>query len=112
MPTKAVGKQVGISTKRLRPLLESIRGMQVQEALEALRFQPGPTAATIAGVLRSAAANAENNDSLDPTHLTVVRAYADQALVLRRFRAKARGRVGRLRRPASHVTIVVDEHAH
>ncbi len=112
MPTKAVGKQVGISTKRLRPLLKSIRGMQVQEAMAALRFQPGPTAATIAGVLRSAAANAENNDSLDPTHLTVVGAYADQALVLRRFRAKSRGRVGRLRRPASHVTIVVDEHAH
>jgi large subunit ribosomal protein L22 len=112
MPTKAVGKQVGISSKRLRPLLVAIRGMHVQAALDSLRFQPGPTAATVAAILKSAAANAENNDAKDPTHLTVVRAYADKAVVLRRFRAKSRGRVGHVRRPASHVTIVVDEHKH
>ncbi|MEX2599154.1 MAG: 50S ribosomal protein L22 [Dehalococcoidia bacterium] len=109
MPVKAVGKQVGISSKRVRPLLEALRGKPVQEALDGLRFTPGPTAECVAGILRSAAANAENNNSLDPDRLVVVKAYADQAVSLRRFRARARGRVGKVSRPASHITIVVDE---
>ena len=109
MPVKAVGKQVGISTKRLRPVLRALRGMQVQDALEALRFQPGPTAERVSALLRSASANAENNNAMDPTRLTVVQAFADQAVSMRRFRARSRGRVGRVRRRASHITIVVDE---
>ena len=108
MPVKAVGKQVGISPKRLRLVLEALRGMTVQDAVEALRFQPGPTAETVAAVLRSAAANAENNNGLDPSRLKVVRAFADQAVAMRRFRARSRGRVGHVRRQASHITIVVD----
>ena len=83
--------------------------LQNPEALDALRFQPGPTAERVAAVLKSAAANGENNHALDPTRLRVVRAYADQAVELRRFRARSRGRVGHVRRPASHITIVVDE---
>ena len=109
MAVKAVGKQVGISAKRLRPLLNALRGRQVQEALETLRFQPGPTAESVAAVLRSAAANAENNNRLDPTRLRIVGAFADQAVRLRRFRARSRGRSGRVMRPASHITILVDE---
>ena len=109
MPVKAVGRQVGISTKRLRPVLRALRGMQVQDAIEALRFQPGPTAERVSAVLRSAAANAENNNAMDPSRLTVVQAFADQAVSLRRFRARSRGRVGQVRRPASHITIVVDD---
>ena len=108
MAVRAVGKQVGISAKRLRPLLDALRGKPVQEALEALRFQPGPTAESVAAVLRSAAANAENNGGLDPTRLRVAGAFADQAVRLRRFRARARGRSGRVMRPASHITILVD----
>jgi large subunit ribosomal protein L22 len=109
MPTKAVGRQVGISPKRVRLVLDALRGMPVQQAIEALRFRPGPTAEKIAEVLRSAAANAENNDSLDPTRLKVVEAYADMAVSMRRFRPRSRGRVGHVRRRASHITIVVDE---
>lgn len=109
MPVKAMGKQIGISTKRVRPLLNALRGKPVQEALAGLQYTPGPTAECVAAILRSAAANAENNDSLDPTRLVVVKAYADQAVSLRRFRARSRGRVGKVSRPASHITIVVDE---
>ena len=109
MAVKAVGKQVGISAKRLRPVLNALRGKPVQEALETLRFAPGPTAASVAAVLRSAAANAENNNQLDPTRLRIVGAFADQAVRLRRFRARSRGRVGKVRRQASHITIVVDD---
>ena len=111
MPVKAMGKQIGISTKRVRPLLNALKGKRVQEALAKLQFTPGPTAECVAGILRSAAANAENNDSLDPTRLVVVKAYADQAVALRRFRARSRGRVGKVSRQASHITIIVDEQA-
>lgn len=110
MPVKAVGKQVGISPKRIRLVLRAIQGMQVNDAVEALRFQPGPTAANVSAVLRSAAANAENNNGMDPSRLKVVTAFANQAVSLRRFRARSRGRVGRVRRQASHITIIVDEH--
>lgn len=109
MPAKAVGRQVGISPKRVRPVLRALQGRPVQRALDELRFQPGPTAEEVASVLRSAAANAENNAGLDPTNLVVVSAYADQAVKVRRFRARSRGRMGRVHRQASHITIVVDE---
>jgi len=110
MPVKAVGKQVGISPKRIRLVLRAVQGMQVNDAVEALRFQPGPTAANVLAVLRSASANAENNNGMDPSRLKVVTAFANQAVSLRRFRARSRGRVGRVRRQASHITIIVDEH--
>jgi large subunit ribosomal protein L22 len=110
MPVRAVGKQVGISPKRVRLVLDALRGMQVQDAIEALRFQPGPTAEKVAEILRSAAANAENNNAMNPTRLKVVEAFANQAVFARRFRARSRGRVGHVRRRASHITIVVDEH--
>jgi large subunit ribosomal protein L22 len=109
MAVKAIGRQVGISTKRVRPMLQALKGMNVSDAIEALRFQPGPTAESVSAVLRSAAANAENNNAMDPTRLKVVNAYADQAVVVHRFRARSRGRVGRVRRQASHITIEVDE---
>jgi large subunit ribosomal protein L22 len=109
MPVKAVGRQIGISTKRVRPLLAALKGKPVQQALAGLQYTPGPTAEHVASVLRSAAANAENNDALDPDRLVVVNAYADQAVSLRRFRARSRGRAGKVTRPASHITIIVDE---
>lgn len=109
MSVKAVGRQVGISAKRLRPLLRTLKGRQVQTALDELRFQPGPTAEEVAALLKSASANAENNNGLDPSRLVVVTAYANQAVRMRRFRARSRGRASRINRPASHITIVVDE---
>ena len=109
MPVKAVGKQVGISVKRVRLVLDQLRGKHVHDVVEALRFTPGPTAEAVSAILRSAAANAENNNGMDPSRLTVKLAYADQAVSLRRVRARSRGRVGRVRRRASHITIVVDQ---
>ncbi len=109
MAVRAMLKGVGMSAKRLRPALEIVRGKPVQEALDTLRFQPGPAAARVAKVLRSAAANAENNAGLNASRLRVVSAAADVGPVVKRWRAKARGRVGRIRRPTSRITIVVDE---
>ncbi|MBM3941110.1 MAG: 50S ribosomal protein L22 [SAR202 cluster bacterium] len=109
MPSKAVVRNVGISTKRFMPLVGTLKGKRVQEALEALRFVPGPTAAKVAEALKSAAANAENNANQNPERLVVVAAYVDGSFFLPRSRARSRGRVGRVKRRLSHLTIVVDE---
>jgi len=109
MPVRAVAKRVGLSPKRLRPLVDALRGKNVQESLQALRFVPGPAAVRIAKVLRSASANAENNLQLNSARLKVVRAYVDGGPMLKRFRAKARGRVGPILRRSSHITVEVDE---
>ena len=109
MAVKAMSKAVGYSPKKLQPLIRSVRGMRVQEALDALRFMTSPAAALVAKVVHSAAANAENNLMLNPSRLRVVAAYADQGPVLKRYRARARGRPGPLIRRTSHITVLVDE---
>ena len=111
MAVKAVAKDISVSTKRVKPLLELIRGKKVDEALSILSFQPSPWARTVAKVVRSAAANAENNLMLDPDRLVIVRAYADTAGGLDRFQPHARGRVGRIFKRFSHITVEVDEEA-
>ena len=109
MSVRAIAKQVGVSPKQVRPLLRAIQGRPVPTVLDELKFQPGSTAEEVSSLLKSASANAENNDGLDPTRLIVVSAFANQAVKMRRFRARSRGRVGRVERQASHITIVVDE---
>jgi large subunit ribosomal protein L22 len=81
----------------------------VEDALSLLRFMPTPHAGLVAKIVKSAAANAENNYALDPDSLFVKRAVADDSRRLRRFRPAARGRVHSYRRRTSHITIVVDE---
>ena len=88
MAVRAMSKAVGISPKRLFPLVEVVRGKLVDDALEALRFLPGPAAAQLSKVVRSAKANAENNLMLNPNRLRVVRATADPGPVTKRFRAR------------------------
>lgn len=80
----------------------------MDEALEILRFLPTPVAATVAKVVRSAAANAENNLMLNPDELRVVGIYADAGSPLKRARASSRGRAGRVRKRSTHITVIVD----
>ena len=109
MAVRSVLKNVGMSTKRVRPLVDAVRGKPVQAAIDALRFHPGPAAEQVNKALRSAAANAENNEGMNLARLRVVAATADQGPSLKRWRAKARGRVGRVRRRSCRITIIVDE---
>jgi large subunit ribosomal protein L22 len=74
-----------------------------------LRYLPTPHARLVAKVLHSAAANAENNFSLDRDELRVKRAYAGEGRTLKRWKAKARGRVAPILRRTSHVTVIVEE---
>jgi len=86
-----------------------IRGKSVTEALALLRFLPQRAAKEYAKVVKSAAANAETNFNLDPGDLYVIRATADKGMTLKRFRPKARGRVGPILKRSSHLTVVVAE---
>jgi large subunit ribosomal protein L22 len=93
----------------MRLLMEQLPGKSVEEAVNLLRFMPSPHAKLIAKLVKSAAANAENNYAMDTDMLYVKRAFADQARSQRRFRPAARGRVHRYKRRTSHLTVIVDE---
>jgi len=105
--TKAIARHVRVSAFKVRPVLDLIRGEDVQRAEEILRFSDRGAAEIVRKVLRSAVANAENNDEQDPETLFVAACYADEARTLRRFRPRARGRATRIRKRSSHVTVVV-----
>ncbi len=109
MQVQASAKFVRSSPRKVRLVMQGIRGLPVEQALLQLRFTPKPIARDIAKVLESAVANAENNFALDRDDLTVHSIYAGDGRTLRRFRAKARGRVGRILRRTSHITVVVTD---
>jgi len=107
MEVRAVAKDTGVSPRKVRPLVDMVRGKKVDEALTMLRFTPTPTARVVAKVVKSAAANAENNFQMDPSDLKIVGISADEARTLKRFRPRARGRVGPILKHSSHITVIV-----
>ena len=108
-PVRALAKQLGASQKRLKPILDLIRGQRVDDALNNLKLLPSPWAKTVAKVVASAAANAENNMLMDRDNLRIVHISADNAKSLKRFRPRARGRIGKIIKRSSHVMVIVDE---
>ena len=109
MPVRAVAKNTGISTKKVKLVIDLVRGRMVEDALRILEFMPSPVAARVTKVVKSASANAENELLVRPSELRIVEIYAGEAPRLKRFRARARGRFGRVIRRNSHITVVVDE---
>ena len=109
MEVRAVAKDTGISPRKVRPLVDMVRGKKVDEALTILRFVPTPTAQVVAKVVKSAAANAENNFQMSPSDLKIVNVFADGARSLKRFRPRARGRVSPILKRSSHITVIVTE---
>jgi large subunit ribosomal protein L22 len=97
------------SPQKLNLVAASIRGMKVEKALTALEFSPKKAAGEVRKVLQSAIANAENNHSLDVDALIVAEATVGKALVMKRFRARARGRSSKILKPFSRLRIVVRE---
>ena len=106
---KATARDVGASPKRLKPIIDLVRGMPVNRALDTLNLLQSTWARSVAKVVRSASANAENNLLMDPDSLVIVRITADGARSLKRFRPRARGRMGRVTKRSSHITVVVNE---
>jgi len=109
MEVRAVAKALPISPKRARLILDEIRGKKVDEAMSVLRFMPTPHARSVAKVVRSATANAENNYNLDPRDLRIVAAYAGESIRLRRLITRARGRADTMHRRRSNITVIVDQ---
>jgi large subunit ribosomal protein L22 len=106
---RAQSKNVGISPQKVRLVLDLVRGKRVDEAADILRYMTTPAAEVVLKTIESAAANAENSDLQSRDALRVTSITADGGRPLRRFRPKARGRVGAFDRPTSHITVVVDE---
>jgi large subunit ribosomal protein L22 len=98
MEVSATAKNIGYPASKVRLILDLVKGKRTDEAMLILRHLPSPMARTVAKVVKSAVSNAENNFQLLPGTLRVVRAYADEGRTLKRFRPRARGRVGRIRK--------------
>ena len=108
-PVRAFAKSLGASQKRLKPILDLIRGRQVNEAINTLGLLTSPWAKVVSKVVQSAAANAENNMLMDRDSLKIVQITADRAKPLKRFRPRARGRMRRIIKPTCHLTVVVND---
>ena len=104
---KAVSKMLRISPQKLNLVAQLIRGKKVASALADLEFSRKRIAKDVRKCLESAIANAENNHDLDVDDLVVAEAHVGKALVIKRFTPRGRGRVGRIFKPFSHLTIVV-----
>jgi large subunit ribosomal protein L22 len=109
MEVKAIAKDTGISPRKVRLLVDMVRGKGVDEALTVLRFTPTPVARVVAKVVKSAAANAENNFQMSPSDLKIVSISADEARTLKRYRPRSRGRVSPILKRSSHITVIVME---
>ena len=109
MQVRAVAKDTGISPRKVRLLVDMVRGKKVDEALAILKFAPTPIAQVVAKVVKSAAANAESNFQMSPSDLKIVNIFADEARTLKRYRPRARGRVSPILKRSSHITVIVAE---
>ncbi len=108
MEVRASVKNVRVSPRKARLVADAVRGRRVVDAIAIARFLPNKTAQDIEKLLKSVSANAENNYDLDPEDLWIKAIYADDAGSYRRFKAKARGRVGRIIRRNCHITVVAE----
>lgn len=109
METRAVAKYIRITPRKVRIVLDLIRGKNVAEAFAILKFTPKAGADVVEKVLRSAVANAENNFDMDADKLFVKTAYADQGPTLKRIHPRSRGQAFKILKRTSHITVVVEE---
>ena len=106
---QAVLRNLRVSPQKLNLVAAMIRGMDANKTIATLSFSRRRIAGDVKKVLQSAIANAENNHSLDVDRLVVKEAHVGKGLVMKRFKARARGRGARILKPFSHLTIVVAE---
>ncbi|HEY6854714.1 MAG TPA: 50S ribosomal protein L22 [Mycobacterium sp.] len=104
----AKARFVRVSPTKARRVIDLVRGKSVAEALDILRWAPQAASVPVAKVIASAAANAQNNNGLDPATLVVATVYADGGPTAKRIRPRAQGRAFRIRRRTSHITVVVE----
>jgi large subunit ribosomal protein L22 len=106
---KAIVRNLRVSPRKLNLVAASIRGKSAESALAALSFSKRRIANDVRKALQTAIANAENNHQLDVDRLYVKEAWVGKSFVMKRFRARARGRVGHIKKPWSNLTLIVRE---
>jgi large subunit ribosomal protein L22 len=104
----AKARFVRISPTKARRVIDLVRGKSVEEALDILRWAPQAASEPVAKVIASAAANAQNNEGLDPATLVVATVFADEGPTAKRIRPRAQGRAFRIRKRTSHITVIVE----
>ncbi|MDY0291323.1 MAG: 50S ribosomal protein L22 [Desulfuromonadaceae bacterium] len=109
MEAKAKLRYVRMSPQKARLVVDMVRGKNVQDALNILRFSPQKPAAIVSGVVKSAVANAEQAGVADVDKLFIKAITIDQGPTLKRFIPRAQGRASQIRKPTSHVQVVLDE---
>ena len=106
---KAVNRNVRSSPRKINNLLKNIRGKKVDLAIRDLSFARQRIAFDIKKTVQSAVANAENNNQYDIDNLYIKEAYVGKSIVLKRFRARAKGRASAIKKPYSNLTIILSE---
>lgn len=111
MEVKATAKYMRISAQKVRKIVDAVKGKPAEAGLNALRFMPQKSAGMVEKILRSAIANADQNADLDVDSLMIKNIIVDEGPMLKRFRARARGRGSRILKRTSHITVIVAEKA-
>lgn len=109
MEARAIAKYVRMSPIKLKPIVDLVRGKGLGEALTILKFTPGKGSAIVEDVMKSAAANAENNFDMNPDDLYVAEVYVHQGPTMKRWRAGAQGRASVILKRSSHVGVTLKE---
>ena len=106
---KATAKTIRHPARKVRYVLDLVRGKNVNEALGILKFTPNHAAEDVSKVVKSAAANAKNNFKLDESKLYIKECYANEGFTLKRYMPRAKGSAGSIMKRTSHITVVVAE---
>ena len=109
MEAKAIARYIRITPRKVRQVVDLVRGKGVAEALTLLKFTPKSASEAVSKVIKSAVANAENNSSMDRESLFVAEAMVDPGPSLKRVMPRPHGRANRMLKRSSHITVVVRE---
>jgi len=109
MEVRAISRDTGVSPRKMRLLVDMVKGKSVEDALSTLQFATTPNKRIVIKTIKSAIANAENNFQMTPADLKIIKITADEARMLKRFRACARGRANEILKRSSHLTVVVSD---
>ncbi|WP_232699800.1 50S ribosomal protein L22 [Brevibacillus daliensis] len=109
MESKAIARNIRIAPRKVRLVVDLIRGKKIGEALAILKHTPKAASPVVEKLLNSAIANAEHNHNMDLENLVVGTVFVDQGPTLKRFRPRAMGRASRIHKRTSHITVVLNE---
>ncbi len=109
MQVRAIAKDIGVSPRKMRLVTNAVKGKSVTDALAILQFLPNAGARPVSTVVKSAAANAENNYDLDPDDLFILNIVADDSFRIKRVKARSHGRAASILRRFCHVTVTLSD---